>query len=66
MLPLKSSIIDYLEGVGNKKHPGIKIKYIAIPTTAETGSEATNNAVIMKPGENGFKNLYVMKTLFQI
>lgn len=55
MLPLKSSIIDYLEGVGNKKHPGIKIKYIAIPTTAGTGSEATNNAVIMKPGENGFK-----------
>lgn len=55
MLPLKSPIIDYLEGVGNKKHPGTKIKYIAIPTTAGTGSEATNNAVIMKPGEDGFK-----------
>jgi len=55
MLPIKSSIVDYLEGIGNKKHPGIKIKYIAIPTTAGTGSEATNNAVIMKPGEDGFK-----------
>lgn len=55
MLPLKKSVVDYLEGIGHSKHPGIKVPFIAVPTTAGTGSEATKNAVISKIGENGYK-----------
>lgn len=55
MIPVEGSIRDYLEGIGERKHPGLKIPFIAIPTTSGTGSEMTKNAVISEVGEKGFK-----------
>ena len=55
MLSKKDSIKNYLEGIGDKTHDGIKIPFIAVPTTSGTGSEATKNAVISEIGPNGFK-----------
>lgn len=55
MLKAEYSIENYLEGIGIMQPSGEKVPFIAVPTTAGTGSECTKNAVITKVGKDGFK-----------
>jgi len=55
MILLNESVKNYLEGIGSKTHSGVKIPFIAVPTTAGTGSEAAKNAVLSETGPHGYK-----------
>jgi alcohol dehydrogenase class IV len=53
LVPNKGELMDYLEVIGKgRKLESNPLTFIAIPTTAGTGAEATKNAVIHSPEHN--------------
>lgn len=64
LLPFGNSVMDHLEGVGKGiAYTGPATSFIAIPTTAGTGSEATKNAVLTHLGTDGYKKSFRHDTL---
>ena len=55
MLPAGETIEQFLEGVGTRQPDGSTLPFVAVPTTAGTGSEASANAVITRTGSDGYK-----------
>ncbi|MBI5526307.1 MAG: iron-containing alcohol dehydrogenase [Deltaproteobacteria bacterium] len=54
-----NSVLDHLEGVGPEApYRGPPTPFVAVPTTAGTGSEATKNAVLSVRRKGGFKKSF--------
>ena len=59
LLKIENSVMDFLEGVGPElNYSGPVTPFIAVPTTAGTGSEATKNSVLSRQSFDGFKKSF--------
>jgi alcohol dehydrogenase len=59
LLRTTTSLVDHLEGMPNQAaYPGPALPWIAVPTTAGTGSEATRNGTFIVRGEHAAKRSF--------